>query len=403
MNQRLDHSSCQPPLGKSLLSVISVCLFAMHIAPQRSIADMYDVKRIAYTANVFGNAGSPVPSLNNCGEAAFQASLVSYFEGQGIYKGDGGALTTIFDSTQDSTFWAGFTNTPAINDNGIVAFNARRDGVWGIYSGNGGALTTVALPPDPYGAGDYSAPQIANDNTVYYRAYTSSTIGIYSNPTSAGNPLFSANSSIVPAEMAISVSNNGTIAFITGGLDGVARGAHRLEGIGTGVLSPISELNSLFQNYQTVAVNNSGLVGLVGTLSYQGVYLGDGHEFFTIADQTGPFSGFGSISLNNLGKIAFSATLDSGLTGIFTGADPIFDKVIQTGDALDGSTISRIAFGNSALNDLGQVAFYAELADGRRGVYVATIPEASSLVLASIGVPLSVGYFFHLRRQKRQG
>ena len=382
--------------------LFGMCLVSTFICVAPLSAGVYDFTRISSTANVFGNAGPPIPSLNNQGEAAFRASLTSYFDGQGIYKGNGGALTTIFDTTQDPTFWGGFLNTPVINDSGTVAFSARRSGVWGIYQGDGSGLTTVALPPSPFG--DYGSPQIANDGTVYFAVSTVNTVAIHSNPVGLADPIFSASTASSSAYLIPSVSDNGTIAFITGGLKDIPHGAYRIDDNSAGSVTPISQLSNLAFNYQSVAVNDAGLVGLVGTISFsnQGVYLGNGTDFLTVADRNGAFDGFGSISLNNLGQFAFSATLDSGFSGIFRGADPAADKVIQTGDALDGSTVKMIEFGSSAFNDRGQVAFYAELTDGRRGVYVATVPEASSLLLASLGIPLAAGYVLCQRRQHRQ-
>jgi hypothetical protein len=61
----------------------------------------------------------------------------------------------------------------------------------------------------------------------------------------------------------------------------------------------------------------------------------------------------------------------AGLVGIFTGGDPVADRVIAVDDALDGSTVARfevLAF-DSALSNRGQLAFIVTLADGRTGVY----------------------------------
>jgi hypothetical protein len=86
--------------------------------------------------------------------------------------------------------------------------------------------------------------------------------------------------------------------------------------------------------------------------------------------------------------------------GIFTGPNPVVDKVIAKGDALDGSTVRFVALTHSqALNEFGQIAFVAGLADGREGVYRAdpavvaparaSIPAPASLALLIIGVVLA--------------
>ncbi len=67
--------------------------------------------------------------------------------------------------------------------------------------------------------------------------------------------------------------------------------------------------------------------------------------------------------------VAFRASLDNGATGIFTGPDPETDSMIVSGESLDGSTVITATIHNHAINDNGQIAFRAALADGRYGIY----------------------------------
>jgi T5SS/PEP-CTERM-associated repeat protein len=90
----------------------------------------------------------------------------------------------------------------------------------------------------------------------------------------------------------------------------------------------------------------------------------------TVVDTNGPFRDFfpfRELRINASGTVAFLGILDDGRYGIFTGPDPIADKVIATGDALNGSTVSSIDTGISPeFNDAGQIAFKVMLADGRQ-------------------------------------
>ena len=76
----------------------------------------------------------------------------------------------------------------------------------------------------------------------------------------------------------------------------------------------------------------------------------------------------GPPDINNSGAVAlgFPRHTDRGPLsgGIFTGPDLVEDKVIAVGDALFGSTVTYVAFGRG-LNNNGQIAFTALLADGR--------------------------------------
>lgn len=56
---------------------------------------------------------------------------------------------------------------------------------------------------------------------------------------------------------------------------------------------------------------------------------------------------------------------DAETFGIYTGPDRVADKVIATGDSLFGSTVTDLAFDRDGMNNKGQIAFTAHLADGR--------------------------------------
>ena len=72
--------------------------------------------------------------------------------------------------------------------------------------------------------------------------------------------------------------------------------------------------------------------------------------------------------MNNHGAVAFAASTDDGVDGIFTGANPKTHKVVAIGDALFGSSVTELNFFREGLNDHGQVAFVASLADGTQAL-----------------------------------
>jgi hypothetical protein len=75
------------------------------------------------------------------------------------------------------------------------------------------------------------------------------------------------------------------------------------------------------------------------------------------------FFGFRPPSINNEGDVAFLATLDDGTTGIFVGPDPVEDRVVTTGDTLDGAEVTGLTFCEEGLSDSGELAFVATLED----------------------------------------
>jgi hypothetical protein len=91
-----------------------------------------------------------------------------------------------------------------------------------------------------------------------------------------------------------------------------------------------------------------------------------------LASTAGLFNDFNTLSFNDQGKFAFNAILDSGVEGIFMGADPIQDRIIAVGDTLANSTVVDLDFSNQGLNDANVITFWAQLANGTSGIFTAT-------------------------------
>jgi hypothetical protein len=118
-------------------------------------------------------------------------------------------------------------------------------------------------------------------------------------------------------------------------------------------------------------VNNAGVVVFNAFLgnNEQAIITGSGGDLTVVADTSGPFSDFGFFggpSINDSGEVAFNATLDGAFgSGIYTGSDPLTDSVIEVGDALGGSIVTNALICSEGLNNAGQIAFVAQLEDGR--------------------------------------
>ena len=59
--------------------------------------------------------------------------------------------------------------------------------------------------------------------------------------------------------------------------------------------------------------------------------------------------------------------------GIFVGGDLVGDKVVATGDMIDGHTVAALQLG--AINANGQISFMATFTNGRVAAVVATPPQ----------------------------
>jgi hypothetical protein len=106
------------------------------------------------------------------------------------------------------------------------------------------------------------------------------------------------------------------------------------------------------------------------------VYSGGVATPFVTASGSGPFGGVDYPQINSAGDVAFRGYVFQPVEGfgIFTGPDPVADKVIQTGDTLFGSTVTSIYLSaGRQLNDRGDVVFSYGLANGVIGIAVARV------------------------------
>ena len=97
-----------------------------------------------------------------------------------------------------------------------------------------------------------------------------------------------------------------------------------------------------------------------GDTQVLGIYTSRGGEMTTVVDNTGAFDSFREPSLNDLGQVAFTADLDRlldgrNVQGVFTGPNPNRDVVLQAGDLYEGVPISSIVSCNEALNNFGEI------------------------------------------------
>jgi hypothetical protein len=192
-----------------------------------------------------------------------------------------------------------------------------------------------------------------------------------------------------------------------------------------GIISPVVTTNTFWYPFSSsvfspASINDSGTVAFgmrpldqfdnLISLQNDIIFTSNGGSSTTIADTSGSFKSFGNPAINNAGTVAFFGTLDTGGSGIFTGADPITNKVIALGDSLFGSKVVSLDFSTKGLNNSGQLAFLATFEDGTSGIFRAnpesisepkSVPEpASGLGLLLVGA-FGVGSLLK-RKQKGQ-
>ncbi|MBD2006029.1 MULTISPECIES: DUF7453 family protein [Cyanophyceae] len=301
---------------------------------------------IANTNNLFGSPpGSPTVgytlselgsfSINDVGNVAFSANF-----------GRTGIFTSELQNEIEGAAGDSFTRIdyPSINNVGTVAFLrtiSRFSGLTTILTGKEsveGVIASTRFYTEPPAAGVFekiSAPMINDQGTVVFSADVYQSDSFYDDLSSG---IFTGNGT----------RDNGEI-----------------------ITNTIADSNGAFNSFSDPSINNSGTVAFSAALDTgsRGVFTGNGTTTTTIADSSGAFNSFGTPSINDFGTVAFLAGLDTGGSGIFTGNNPFKDKVIVTGDTLFGSTVQGLSFYREGLNNSGQVAFFASLANGTSGIF----------------------------------
>jgi hypothetical protein len=350
------------------------------------VQSQYLFTRIADDAGPLGEIGISPVAINDAGQVTFLANLDS---GEAVlFVGSGGPLTTVAETLGHFRL-LGFPTVgdlqkathgfPSINGVGQVTFGATRtNGVSGFFSGTDGAFSIIdntvglAFDGDSFSSGSGSLTSVEASVVIARRLRQAIFVG-------NGGPLTkiadtSQVFSVLDADPR--VNGSGEVVF-----HGIRQDGSEGIFVGTGgPLTTIADTSGPFASFSdSPAISDNGNVLFQATLQAQnglpevpGLFLSSGGIVQTVADATGHFSSFGfAPAINAQGQIAFLGTTRSGKVGIFTGGDPEDHRVIAIGDDLDGSTVfdlSVLSF-RTGLNNTGQIAFIAQLADGRTGVY----------------------------------
>ena len=282
---------------------------------------------IAENQKRFGFIGRN-PSMNDLGQVSFAARI------------DEGKKPTTIASTADEFNFFGFDTS--ISNSGEVAFKAELDEEFGfdegLFSGSGRDVTTHYLASTSDFDGNDSRPSINNLGQIGFDESINFDSGIFAGREGVFTTIAAPDPDVFVQEPVL--NDSGTAAFQRSLFDDAAQ--QFVEEIATGSGGPLT----------------------------------------TVADTRGGFAffGFRPPSLNNVGEVAFHATLDDFSTsGIFVGPDPATDRVIATGDTLDGATVQNLTFCEEGLNDSGDLAFIAQLEDAgspsgfRTAVFRATL------------------------------
>ena len=309
---------------------------------------------------------------------------------EGIYLFRNGVVTPVYQAAPGASVLR-ITS----NDRGDIAFYSQINNDQTIYRipAPGGTPTIVAADPP---RGGYDVLRLFPDvlllgqdgRTLFPAQLPDQSFGTFDGPDPVANLVAPLNTPIGGTNLQF-VRPDGTVLFR--GVSTSGKGIYAGTDPGALVLD-VSRYLSPGGYVENVRgdVAFTGFVPVDGGQGISGVFTGPDPVADRLADNTGLYSEFDSLpEIAADGTVVFSSLLDDGRRGIFTGPDPIADKIIATGDSLFGSTVTfaRTNVGETTrggVNQAGQVLFTYTLADGRRGLALASpVPEpAGSALLA---------------------
>ena len=382
----------------------------------------------------FLNPSIPV-ALSDDGKVVFAAKSLPA-DVDGLFAWEAGTLTPIDLAA------GGYTqvNSVAVRSAGDVAFVARREAgatdFTGVYrtSTAGGPITTLREEPIP-GGGDPPGPQprfvaMSEHGTVAYSTIVNGGPGaIYRGPVGGAQSVLRSGSGTFFNTQRLDVNDAGQVAV-------QMEHVRPFGGLGRGILvfktpeqpltsnktaieqtsvaiQPMPSINSAgqvaFSLNSTVTMtfydppNDFGGTVVDSVTLTPGVYVvtpagyGLPRTYTQVANNAGAFNTFDRVQLNDAGMVVFEANLDGGgpTAGLYTGGNPLTDKVIGQGDTIGSTFITFLELGE--LNNANQFAFYtSDLSSTDRQVWLATVPEPGC-GLGIIGVAAQL-----MRRRKRR-
>jgi len=362
-------------MGRSGPVLVAIALSAVCASASRA---SYDFTVIATSVSgPFSGLPQVPPSLDDDGKVAFlatapQLSTTSVFVGSELGQ-------ELVDYVQISGALGQPSLTPIQIGSivaGAVAFTASGSGGSGVFYGSGGSLTPLFSPaPSSF---DGPAVNFSGDlvlveggKLVLANALGSSVL-LQKNDVVAGGTIFDIFNSATSPDIndAGETAFWADIDFPSGPCDEAilkrdSGGAATVIALGANDQCDWESSGSA-----PLALSESGHVAYDAEI-FDGV-ASDVQAAFV--DQTKVWDardpGFGAspfveaIAVNDAGTPALLIE-SAGGTGLYTGADPVADKVLGTGDPLCGSTVTGIDFHRFGQNDGGRLALHVSLADAR--------------------------------------
>jgi hypothetical protein len=295
-------------------------------------------------------------ALNEQGTVAITVAMEGV--GDAVLVGDGRSLSIVAESA------AGSFGPAAINNRGDVVFRAdSREGSRILLSRNGRLSTLVGV--DAHVIRD---PVINARGTVAFSAFRPSVGGQAVLALDRGQ--VTTITTHMRAIVILDINQRGQVLALTD--PGLPPASTLVVGDGR-TIRIVADAHALLDGgffFLQAAINDRGTVAFSAFLGEKGqrMYLADPQGGLrTVITSDGPFEGFRLGGLTNAGTPVFTGFLDAGGSGVFVGPDPVADKVIATGDTLDGATVLQASVAD--VNASGQILLWVTFEDGTVALY----------------------------------
>jgi hypothetical protein len=269
----------------------------------------------------------------------------------------------------------------SINNSGTVAFTGgvpgRHGSGGGVFTGDGEQLTTIFFSRDTR-IGDVNI----NDkgDVAFWNVVGSPRLpnawDLVISSDGLTTPIYRVPIPFHPA--GFSMNNEGTVAILD--IDyccrsGMRRNDFLLTISADGEQTPIANTSAPFESLSSPALNDIGTVAFRASLDGggQAIFTSNGGDYTTIANTSGSFRSLSFPAINNAATVAFSAGLDAGGGGIFTSSGGDYTTIVNSSGLFDG-------FSGPAINNVGTVAFGASLDAGGYGIFTGADPITDKVI-----------------------
>lgn len=296
-------------------------------------------------------------SLNDQGTAAVTVS--TFGVGDAVLVGDGRTLSIVAETASVGSF-----GQAAITNRGDVIFSADSREGRRILLSRKGRLSTLVDVDAPFGV--FGDAVVNGRGTIAYHSFLPE-VGLHA-VVALDHGEVAVIATYLRPIVPFDINQRGQVLSMTDPgrptLSVLIVGDGRM----TRIAAAAADLEGGF--FLGAVINDRGTVAFSAFLGERGrrIYLADPQGGLTPAiTDDGPFESFTLGGLTPSGTPVFTASLDTGGIGVFFGPDPVADKVIATGDTLDGATVARASVAD--INASGQLLIWVSFENAPTALY----------------------------------